>query len=130
MADKLNSKNPYFLRAFVDWMNDNSLTPHIVVNANWFGVKVPTQFVQDGQIILNISLTAIQNFYIDLDYLSFNARFNGVPHDIYIPIPAILTIYDRETGEGMSFQPETQENQAEQIQEKPKSKPSHLKIIK
>jgi stringent starvation protein B len=51
----MTSNRPYLLRAFFDWIVDNECTPHLVVNADFPAVQVPTQFVQDGQIVLNIS---------------------------------------------------------------------------
>lgn len=97
---------PYLLRSHYDWLLDNDLTPHIVVDANVKGVYVPQQFVQDGQIVLNIAPTAVVGFELNKDALSFNARFGGVPFDVYVPISAINAIYARENGAGSMFEPE------------------------
>jgi len=104
--DKMTPIRPYLLRSHYDWLLDNDLTPHIVVDAHVKGVYVPQQFVQDGQIVLNIAPTAVVGFELNKDALSFNARFGGVPFDVYVPIAAINAIYARENGAGSMFEPE------------------------
>ncbi|MDI3323650.1 ClpXP protease specificity-enhancing factor [Pontibacterium granulatum] len=99
----MKPSRPYLLRALYEWMQDNDLTPHVVVNADWSGVVVPVQFVEDGQIVLNIAPTAVRGFMIDDQAVSFNARFGGVPMDVYIPLGAVIAIYARENAAGMGF---------------------------
>ncbi|TQF72247.1 ClpXP protease specificity-enhancing factor [Pseudoalteromonas luteoviolacea] len=99
----MTSNRPYLLRAFYDWIVDNQCTPHIVVNANYPQVQVPVQFVQDGQIVLNVSPSAANNFTMDNDALSFHARFSGQPMQVFVPVGAVLAIYARENGEGTIF---------------------------
>lgn len=106
MTSKMTPSRPYLLRAYFDWLLDNDLTPHLVVNALETGVVVPQEFVQNGQIVLNIDPCAVAAFSMDLSTVSFNARFGGVPRDIYIPMAAVLAIYARETGAGTVFEPE------------------------
>ena len=99
----MTPNRPYLLRAFFDWIVDNQCTPHLVVNADFPAVQIPTQFVQDGQIVLNISPSAVTQFSMDNRQLSFNARFGGQPMQVYVPIGAVLAIYARENGEGTVF---------------------------
>ncbi|RDV28227.1 ClpXP protease specificity-enhancing factor [Alteromonas aestuariivivens] len=99
----MTSNQPYLLRAFYDWINDNGLTPYIVVDAARDGVEVPQEFVKDGQIVLNISPSACVNFYLDNDGVSFQARFGGQPRRISMPCSAVLAIYARENGAGTVF---------------------------
>jgi len=99
----MNPSRPYLIRALQEWLIDNDSTPHLAVDATLKGVMVPEQFVTDGQIILNISPSAIQNLVIDDEAVSFNARFGGVPMNVYVPMAAILAIYARESGAGMGF---------------------------
>ncbi|KZN51207.1 hypothetical protein N482_00955 [Pseudoalteromonas luteoviolacea NCIMB 1942] len=82
---------------------DNQCTPHIVVNAHYPQAQVPVQFVQDGQIVLNVSPSAANNFMMDKEALSFSARFSGQPMQVYVPVGAVLAIYARENGEGTIF---------------------------
>ncbi len=99
----LTPTRPYLTRATYDWIVDNHLTPYILVDATLPHVKVPEQHIRDGQIVLNALPTAVHNFRIELDAISFSARFGGVPFAIYIPMPALLGIYARENGQGLFF---------------------------
>lgn len=104
----MSSSRPYFLRAIYEWILDNNCTPHILVDAHIQAVQVPQQHVnKDGQIILNISPSAVKDFFMDNTAVSFNARFSGVVNNLYIPCGAILGIYARENGQGMMFEPES-----------------------
>lgn len=100
---KLASSRPYLVRAFHEWILDNNCTPYIVVDAGLQGVQVPTEHVANGQIVLNISPSAVRSLSVSNEALEFSARFGGVPMQVYIPIPAVLAIYARENGEGMVF---------------------------
>lgn len=103
----MSSSRPYFLRAIYEWILDNNCTPHILVDAHVQSTQVPQQHVNnDGQIILNISPSAVKDFFMDNTAVSFNARFSGVVNNLYIPCGAILGIYARENGQGMMFEPE------------------------
>ena len=46
----------------------------------------------------------------DNDGLSFTACFGGKPYSIYSPIGAVLALYASESGEGLSFEPEDNDN--------------------
>lgn len=104
--ESLSPRRPYMLRAFYDWILDNELTPHIVVEADWPGTEVPQEFVKDGQITLNVHPDALTGFQMGPLDLQFQARFNGVPRRIFIPYGALLAIYARENGAGTLFEPE------------------------
>lgn len=103
----MSSSRPYLIRALYQWMVDNQCTPHLLVDAHERGVSVPQSYVnRDGRIVLNIGPTAVQNLRIENDAIQFNARFGGVPTDIYVPCSAVLSIHTRENGQGMIFEPE------------------------
>ncbi len=99
----MTSNQPYLLRAFYDWIVDNQLTPYIVVDATNPHVEVPQEFVKDGQIVLNVSPAACVNFFMDVEGLSFQARFSGQPRRISMPSQAVIAIYARENGAGTVF---------------------------
>ncbi|OZB06961.1 MAG: ClpXP protease specificity-enhancing factor [Idiomarina sp. 34-48-12] len=151
----MTPRRPYLVRAMYEWLLDNQLTPHLAVDADYPGCQVPWQFVQDGQIILNISPTAVTNFTADNDAVQFNARFSGNPHRVIVPMGAILALYARENGAGSMFEPEpyyenpsaitsvsepatessgeTVENDTatkKQESQKKKSSGSHLRVVK
>ena len=120
-----------------EWMGDNRKTPHIVVDATVDGVGVPSQHVKDGKIILNISDSAAHNLQLRNDFITFRARFGGVPFDVIVPMSAVLGIYSRETGQGMIFSHDNEERVDADIQDavKPSAssdrpKRAHLKLVK
>ncbi len=99
----MKPSRPYLIKALQEWLLDNDCTPHLAVDVAVKGVMVPEQFISDGQIVLNISPSAVQNFLLDDQAISFNARFGGVPMNVYVPMAAVLAVYARENGAGMGF---------------------------
>jgi stringent starvation protein B len=59
--------------------------------------------VENGRIVFNIHPRAVQNYAQDDERLSFSARFGGAAHLIEVPMTAVLAIYARENGQGVSF---------------------------
>jgi len=99
----LSSNRPYLIRALYEWLLDNNLTPHLLVEADHEGVTVPRQYVEDGRIVLNISPSAVRGLELGNGLIAFNARFAGSPMDVRVPPDAVLGIYARENGRGMLF---------------------------
>ena len=136
----MNSSRPYIIRALYDWILENQCTPYVLVDAFGEGVEVPQDHVKDGQIILNISPTAVQSVSISNEAIEFNGRFGGIPKKVLVPIKFILGIYAKENGQGMIFEsdelpdppdpPEERFNQRKKVSsDKGSTKPS-LKIVK
>ncbi|TDJ22923.1 MAG: ClpXP protease specificity-enhancing factor [Gammaproteobacteria bacterium] len=103
----MTSNRPYLARALFDWIVDNNCTPYIVLSAELPGVEVPLDYVEDGKIVLNVSATAVRDFHIANDTVSFDGRFAGRSHRIRSPIGGLLAIYAKETGQGMAFEEES-----------------------
>ena len=128
------SNKPYLIRALHQWCSDNGFAPFMAVFVD-STVEVPREFVKNDEIVLNLSTEACHQLQIENDYISFQARFGGVPRKILVPITHVLAIYARENGQGMSF-PFDSSSIEEQIPEKPESsetksaKQSFLKIVK
>jgi stringent starvation protein B len=101
---ELTSTRPYLLRALYEWMADNGLTAHVIVDAGAAGVQVPRQAVRDGQVILNISAQATHRLALGNDALRFAARFGGREEWVEVPVAAVRAIFARENGRGMSFE--------------------------
>jgi stringent starvation protein B len=100
----MTSLKPYLLRSVYEWIIDNDLTPHLLVDASDERVIVPRQFVtDDNRIVLNIRPQAIQALALGNDDVQFNARFSGKPMHIIVPRFAVLAIYAKENGKGMVF---------------------------
>ena len=103
----MTSSRPYLIRGLYEWIVDNDLTPHVIVNAQATGVEVPQQYVnKDGQIVLNIAPRAVSELDLGNKSISFSARFGGIPTDVYVPCYAVLGVYARENGQGMMFESE------------------------
>ncbi len=99
----MSSSVPYLLRAVNEWVLDNGYTPYLVVDATIDDVDVPTEFVKEGQIVLNISPTAIRDLVMTNEHVMFNGRFAGIAREIYVPVRAVLGLVAKENGEGMWF---------------------------
>ena len=93
----------YLLRAVYDWAVDNNFTPQVLVDATAAGVKVPTNYIQDGRIVLNINPRAVGQFEFAAEALRFSARFGGRSFSVEVPYPAVLAIYARENNQGITF---------------------------
>lgn len=99
----MQSSRPYLARALYQWLLDNELTPYIVVDAEQPGVEVPRQFVQNGQIVLNLGPTAVRDLFMENNAIGFSARFGGQPMQVMVPTEALVALYARENGVGMVF---------------------------
>ena len=99
------SSKPYMIRALHEWCTDNGYTPHIVVRVDQ-NTMVPPAHIRDGQITLNIGMMATKSLVLGNDSIEFQARFNGVTENLYVPVDAVTAIYARETGAGMGFEVE------------------------
>lgn len=111
------SNKPYLVRAFYEWIVDNACTPYIVVNANYPRCQVPIDFVEDGEITLNIAPSAIRDLKISNDTVEFRASFSGIVHLISAPVKAVLAIYAQENQQGMFFDYEDMDDEGESVPE-------------
>lgn len=138
------SNRPYMIRAMYDWIVDNQWTPHIQVDANYPGVQVPQEFVQEGIIVLNVHPEAVRDLEMANDWFFFKARFQGVEREIGFFPEAVLAVFARENGQGMPFPPEPYPEDIEETQtpepveaalekadsDKSKRKKGHLSVVK
>ncbi len=99
----MSSQRPYLLRALYEWIADNGMTPHVLVDARMPGVRVPAHAVKDGRIVLNIAERAVARLELGNDALRFTARFAGVSQNVMVPLEAVIAVYARETGQGMAM---------------------------
>lgn len=124
----MSSSVPYLIRAINEWILDNQYTPYLIVDADVPETSVPAGYVKEGQIVLNISPSAIRDLVMTSEHVMFNGRFGGMAHEIYVPIDAVLGIIAKENGEGMWF---PKDGQAPRPPEhSPKKGPPTLKVIK
>jgi stringent starvation protein B len=106
----MKTNRPYLIRALYEWILDNDCTPHVIVDAEAPGVSVPTSYVKDGQIVLNLAPKAVSALTLGNEQIFFNARFGGKPTDVVVPIAAVRGIYARENGQGLVFAAEVSED--------------------
>jgi stringent starvation protein B len=99
---EFTSTRPYLIRALYEWCADNRFTPFISVSVDET-VRVPMEFVKNGEIVLNISYDATSALAIGNEYIEFKGRFGGVARDILVPVERVMAIYARENGQGMAF---------------------------
>ena len=66
-------------------------------------VQVPREYVNNGEIVLNVSYDATSGLQIGNDFVEFKARFGGKPRDIHGSCGRVIAIYARENGQGMAF---------------------------
>ena len=100
-ATPMSSNRPYLLRALYEWIGDNDMTPHLLVDATREGVQVPASTIKDGRVVLNIAARAVAQLDLGNREVRFKARFGGVSQQVVVPLAAILAIYAQETGQGM-----------------------------
>lgn len=128
----MNSNRPYLLRALYEWIVDNDMTPHLLVNAQGNGVQVPSEYVEGGRIVLNVSPGAVRDLLIGNEMISFGARFGGKPTELFFPPNAVIGIYARENGEGMLFPEDVAEDDGDEPDDTPRPPPGRptLKVVK
>ncbi|MBK1692702.1 ClpXP protease specificity-enhancing factor [Ectothiorhodospira mobilis] len=98
----MTSSRPYLIRAIYEWIVDNGLTPHLLVDAAQ-DVVVPREYVEAGRIVLNVAPMAVNGLHIGNEEVTFSARFGGRPMNVQVPVERVLAIYTRENGQGMMF---------------------------
>ena len=117
----MTSHRPYLLRALYEWISDNGMTPHLLVDATAPTVQVPRSAVKDGKLVLTVAERAVQRLEMGNDVIQFSARFGGVSQSVSVPVSAVLAIYARETGQGMIFTEEDAPPPGSQTPEPPAS---------
>ncbi|UAW99971.1 ClpXP protease specificity-enhancing factor [Halopseudomonas nanhaiensis] len=131
----MNSSRPYLLRALYEWILDNNCTPYLLVNAGYPETVVPQNFVEDGQIVLNVSPNAVRQLEMDNARVTFDGRFGGVPQQVWLPVQSVMAIYARENGQGMVFEiepvtpPEPPQDEPKPDSKATPSRPA-LKVVK
>lgn len=100
---KLTSSRPYLIRALYEWINDNTLSPHIVIDTNARGVGLPKEHLNKNAVVFNISPESVKSLRITNKVLTCNASFSGLAVDVIVPINAILQIFAKENGMGIGF---------------------------
>ena len=125
----MTSLKPYLIRSIYEWIIDNELTPHLLVDAENSNAVLPIQLIEDGKIVLNIRPQAIQGLILGNNEIKFSARFSGKPMNIVAPVAAVLAIYAKENGKGMIFDQEDEEPESTPPENTPPTRPT-LRVVK
>ena len=96
------STRPYLIRALHEWCSENGFTPYIAVFVD-ASVRVPTEYVKNNEIVLNVGFDATSNLQLGNEFIEFKARFGGSSREILVPVSHVIAIYARENGQGMAF---------------------------
>jgi stringent starvation protein B len=126
----MTSLKPYLIRSIYEWIIDNSMTPHLLIDAEHRDAILPVDFIENGKIVLNIRPEAIQNLSLGNEEIQFHARFSGNPMQISVPTVAVNAIYAKENGKGMVF--DEKDDSADDVpppEHKPPVKP-RLRVVK
>jgi stringent starvation protein B len=125
---KSASTKPYLVRAIYEWCVAEQFTPYLLVKIDQ-NTLAPRAFIKDGKILLNLSPESIKDLLMGDEAITFSARFNGAPENLYLPISAVEGIYAKENGEGLFFEvKEDQEIDSKEIKKSP-NKPK-LTLVK
>jgi len=130
------STKPYLIRAIYDWCTDNGYTPYLSVRVD-ANTRVPIAFVKNGEIVLNISMDAVQHLQMENEEISCGGRFGGVAHKIVVPVAAVIGIFAKETGQGLAFQGQESTSAGQEVSgdeepsdETPPPNKPHLRVVK
>lgn len=124
----MSPSKPYLIRAIHEWIVDNDLTPHILVNALVPDIQVPEKYIENGRIILNINSSAVRSLVLGNEWIQFDARFDCVSMTVSVPMNAVLAIYARENGQGMVLEEDDDDSPTPPPDKK--ADRSHLKVVK
>lgn len=99
----MTSSRPYLIRALYEWIVDNGFTPYLLVDIEKEGLSAPTEYADNGKLVLNVAPRAVRDLNVANEAITFSARFGGTPREVYLPVSAVMAIYARENGQGMLF---------------------------
>lgn len=94
----MSSFKPYLFTAYYNWIVDNGVTPHLLIDTSVRGVQVPEQYAQNNSMILSISPSAIADYEVNDKGISFKAMFHGISEDVVVPFKAMRQLIAVETG--------------------------------
>jgi len=126
----MTSLKPYLIRSIYDWIVDNNMTPHLLLNAEANDAVLPVEFIENGKIVLNIRPEAVQDLSLGNDNIQFNARFSGKPMQIIAPVTAVNAIYAKENGKGMVFDDDDGPSDAPPPSNTPSPNKPTLRVVK
>ncbi len=125
----MTSLKPYLIRAVYEWIVENALTPHLLVNANNNKGTLPVDYIEDGKIVLNIRPQAVEALSLGNKLIEFNARFSGKSITVTVSTNAVMAIYAKENGKGLVFDQDDNDGDDTPPEQPTANKPS-LRVVK
>jgi stringent starvation protein B len=102
---------PYLIRALYEWCLDYGHEPYFAAAVDSH-CTVPMDYVNQNQIVLDISPESIKDLDLGLEAISFQARFSGVVHNIYVPMNRVIGLFPaHDQDAGVFFEP-TESNES------------------
>ena len=98
-ARTLTPFKPHLIRMILEWMEENNLTPYMVVDNTVEGVHLPDYLMRDPTTTLNLLPAACVDFHVEVEQVRFGTRFHSKHWDVFIPMPAIRALYALELQE-------------------------------
>ncbi len=131
----MTPNRPYLLRALYEWILDNDMSPHLLVDTTVQGTVVPQNYIENNRIILNLGPNAVRDLVLGNDQITFSARFGEKSCHLIVPVNSVIAIYARENGKGLIFEPEDVDTQVGESLNQPddkikKPEKPKLKVIK
>lgn len=123
------STRPYLIRAIYEWCEDNVMTPYLAVRIDEH-TEVPVAYVKDGEIVLNLSSSAVRSLELGNEWITFSGRFGGTSFNLIVPVGAVIGIFSKETGQGLAFEPAVIPPPTSKTDSKLVSRKPQLKIVK
>ncbi|KZX57722.1 hypothetical protein A3709_19045 [Halioglobus sp. HI00S01] len=91
------------MRGIYEWLVDCDLTPYVWCK-DGPGCQIPPGHTNDaGDIILNISTSAVRDLEISNEGIAFKGFFDNELLDVYVSMACVRGIYARENGKGQAF---------------------------
>ena len=85
----------FFIQALVDWIIKNDQTPFLHVKENYKDVVIPSGYADEsGMVKLKVSPSAVMDFSINEDSISFSASFANEPFQVSFPPLAVAAVSD------------------------------------
>ncbi len=121
----------YLVQAIWQWCTDVGDTPYLLVLVDDECV-VPREYVENDQIVLDISEEATHNLRFEEDRIVFEARFGEQAMQCVVPYVNVAGLFPQEEPQkGMMFSPdmnEDVEDEAEEPEEKPVGAPVFSRV--
>ena len=119
---------PPMIEAIVTWCENSGQTPYMLVEVD-DACDVPRHLANpDNTMVFCISEEAVNNFVIDDEAISFQARFGESISSIYIPLNRVAAVYPKEDTNLVTYFPVTPTPEKKVKKDEPTDFPVFTKV--